>query len=196
MGTVGKYRSCSCGPADKVFTVRFICARVVIRGRIQSIWLVTSLLDAKRYLAAEMMALYARRWRIEMLFKELKITLSADVLRSQSPEGIGKEIAARLTAINVVRSIMLEAAADNRVEDPLRLSFVFAIRAILNFALSLAIEPFWKLPAIYQAMLREIAAHTAPFRPGRNEPRRIRRERNKYPQLKTTRAEWRKAYAA
>lgn len=176
--------------------VRFICARVVIRGRIQSIWLVTSLLDAERYPAAEMMALYARRWRIEMLFKELKITLSADVLRSQSPEGIGKEIAARLTAINVVRSIMLEAAADHGVEDPLRLSFVFAIRAILSFAPALAIEPFWKLPAIYQAMLREIAAHTAPFRPGRNEPRRIRRERNKYPQLKTTRAEWRKAYAA
>jgi hypothetical protein len=177
-------------------TVRFICARFVIRGHLQTVWLVTSLLDAKRYPAAEIIELHVRRWRIETLFKELKINLSADVLRSQSPEGIAKEIAARLTAINVVRSIMLEAAANRGVSDPLRLSFAFALRAILNFAPALAIEPFWKLRSIYQAMLREIAAHQVEYRPGRNEPRLIRRDRKHYPMLTTTRAEWRNAYVA
>jgi IS4 transposase len=177
-------------------TVRFIQAQFVVRGRMQTMWLVTSLRDAQRYPAAEIVELYARRWRIEVLFRELKIDLSADVLRSQSPEGIRKEIAARLIAINVVRSIMLEAAAQNRAEDPLRLSFIFAVRAIVNFAPALAIEPFWKLRMIYQAMLREIAAHQVEWRPGRKEPRMIRRDRKHYPMLTTTRAEWRNTYVA
>jgi len=176
--------------------VRFIRARWVTRGHVQTEWLVTSLLDAERYPAAEIVALHARRWRIETLFGQLKIGLSADVLRSQTPEGIYKEIAARMTALNVVRSVMLQAAAEHGVEDPLRLSFVFALRAILSFSPTLGSEPFWKLRSIYQAMLEEIAAHSVPLRPGRNEPRMIRRDRKHYPTLTTTRAEWRNAYAA
>jgi len=176
--------------------VRFIRATFIIRGRRQTMWLVTSLLDAEQYPAAEMIALYARRWRIEVLFRELKIGLSADVLRSKIPEGIHKEIAARLTAMNVVRSIMLQAAAENKVEDPLRLSFVFAVRAIVSFAPALGMEPFWKLRSIYAAMLREISAHQVEWRPGRNEPRMVRRDWKHYPMLTSTRAEWRKAYAS
>lgn len=176
--------------------VRFIRARGGGHGRAQTEWLVTSLLDPKTYPSAEIIELYVRRWRIETLLKELKIGLSADVLRSLTPEGIYKEIAARMTALNVVRSIMLEAAAEKGIEDPLRLRFVFALRAIVNFSPALGIEPVWKLRAIYHTMLEEIAAHTVPFRPGRKEPRMIRRDRKHYPMLKTTRAQWRNAYAA
>lgn len=58
------------------------------------------------------------------------VTLSADVLYSQSPDGIRQEIAARRTALNVIRTVRLEAAATARIEDPLRISFVHAVRAI------------------------------------------------------------------
>ena len=81
------------------------------------------LLDDKLYPAKEIAELYGKRWRIETLFKEVKINLSADVLRSLSPEGIRKEVAARLIAVNIVRVIMLEAAIECRVE-PVRISFV------------------------------------------------------------------------
>lgn len=176
--------------------VRFICAKMMVRGKLQKVWLVTSLLDAERYPAKEIITLYARRWRIEILFRELKINLSADVLRSMTPDGIRKEIAARLTAVNVVRSIMLEAAAQNGVDDPLRISFIFALRAILNFSPALGTEPFWKLRIIYQTMLREIASHQTDWRPGRNEPRAVRRDQRHYPRLMITRKQWRDAYAA
>jgi IS4 transposase len=176
--------------------VRFIRATFSTRGRTETLWLVTSLLDAESYPAAEIIQLYARRWRIETLFKELKVNMSADVLRSLTADGIRKEIAARLTAVNVVRSIILQAADQNDVDDPLRISFVFALRAILNFAPALAIEPAWKLPLIYAAMLREIAAHKVRYRPGRNEPRAVRREQKHYPRLTITRAQWRTGYAA
>lgn len=175
--------------------VRFIKTTVRSRGERKVVWLVTSLLDNGLYPAGEIVALYGKRWRIETLFREVKINLSADVLRSLSPGGIHKEIAARLIAVNVVRMIMLEAAIDNDV-DPIRISFVYAVRAILMFAPALATEPIWKLPQIYKAMLAEIAAHLVPKRLGRNEPRAVTRERKHYPKLKTTREVWRKSYAA
>jgi len=175
--------------------VRFIKTTVRSRGERKVVWLVTSLLDNKLYPADEIAALYGKRWRIETLFREVKINLSADVLRSLSPDGIRKEVAARLISVNIVRMIMLEAAIDNDV-DPIRISFVYAVRAIVMFAPALATEPIWKLPQIYKAMLAEIAAHLVPERPGRNEPRAVTRERKHYPKLKTTREVWRNSYAA
>lgn len=175
--------------------VRFIRATVRIRQQRQTIWLVTSLLDSHAYPAREIVALYGRRWRIETLFKELKIPFSADVLRSQTPAGIRKEVAARLVAINIVRTIMLEAALQENV-DPIQISFVHSVRAILSFSPRFATGPIRQLPEIYQTMLAEIASHLVPERPGRNEPRCVRRERIHYPSLSLTRKEWRKKYCA
>ena len=175
--------------------VRFLKAALRLRGRRQVVWFVTSLMDPQRYPADEIIALYARRWRIETLFREVKITLRADVLRSQSPDGIRKEIAARLTALNVVRTLMLEAAVKAHVEDPLRLSFVHAIRAIITFSSALGHASLPCVPRIYQAMLAEIASHVNP-EPGRLEPRALRRERHHYPSLRITRAQWKARHHA
>lgn len=175
--------------------LRFLQATVRIRGKRQVIWLVTSLLDDQEYPAAEIVQLYSRRWRVETLFAQLKIRLSADVLRSHSPEGVRKEFAARCIALNIVHSVLLEAASLHHL-DPLRLSFAHAVRAILIFSPALACEPIFRLPDIYRAMISEIAHHLVPERPGRIEPRAVRREHKHYPSLKETRAEWRKRYAA
>jgi len=174
---------------------RFICSRMLIRGRLRTIWLVSSLLDADCYPAEEIVKLYARRWRIETLFGQLKIEMSARVLRSKSPQQIRKEVAARVIALNVVRTIMLTAALENGV-DPLRISFVAAVRAIISFAPAMAMERIFKLPLIYRAMLTEIAANIVEERPGRNEPRQVVRDPRQYPLLKITRAQWRKHNAA
>jgi hypothetical protein len=176
--------------------VRFLKAVLRMRGRRQVVWFVTSLTDPKRYPADQIIELYARRWRIETLFREVKITLSADVLRSQSPDGIRKEIVARLTALNVVRTLMLEAAVEAQIEDPLRISFVHAIRALLSFSSALGHAPLASVPGIYHAMLAEIASHVNPERPGRLEPRAIRRERHHYPSLRITRAQWKARHHA
>jgi hypothetical protein len=175
--------------------VRFIRTVVCDRGKHKTVWLVTSLLDGKLYPAKEVALLYGKRWRIETLFREVKINLSADVLRSTNGQGVRKEVAARLMAVNIVQMIMIEAAIEKGV-DPIRISFTQAVRAILMFAPALACEPAWKLPQIYRAMLVEIGANLVPERPGRNEPRAVTRERKHYPKLRTTRELWRKRYAA
>jgi hypothetical protein len=176
--------------------VRFIKAKLRIRGRLTVVWLATSLLDARRYPAQEIVALYARRWRIETLFREFKITLSADVLRSQSPDGVRKEIIARLAALNIVRSIMLEAAANAHMDDPLRISFTHAVRAIISFSAALSRVPLALVRDVYEAMLVEMASHVNPERSGRLEPRVVCRERKHYPSLRMTRAQWRISHAA
>jgi len=175
--------------------VRFVQATVRIRGTRQTIWLATSLLEAKDYPAAEIVQLYGRRGRIETAFEQLKVRLSADVLRSHSPDGIRKEFAARCIALNLVHAILLEAASLHHI-DPMRLSFAHAVRAILIFSPALACEPLWRLPQIYRALISEIAHHLVPERPGRIEPRAVRREHKHYPALTETRAEWRRRYAA
>ncbi len=193
--TVNKnHRKNDPGLAAKVL-VRLIQTTVRIRGKRRVIWLVTSLLDAQQYPAVEIVGLYGRRWRIESLFEQLKIRLSADVLRSHNPEGIHKELAARFIALNIVHSIMLESANRYTV-DPMHISFAYAVRAVLMFSPALACEPIFALPQIYEAMLFEIACHVVPERAGRNEPRAVRREHKHYPALRVTRAEWRQKYAA
>jgi hypothetical protein len=175
--------------------VRFIKAMVCIRGQRKEIWFATSLLDDRRYPAKAIVELYGRRWRIETLFREFKVNFSADVLRSQSPDGVRKEIIARLTAINIVREIMLEASAEHDV-DPQRISFVGALRAIIGFSPALASSSVWLLPVIYRAMLTEIASAIVPERPGRIEPRMVRREWQHYPTMKQTRTLGRLKYVA
>ena len=179
----------------KYIDARFIRAQAYIRGKHKSIWLVTSLLDAVQYPADEIAGLYLKRWRIETLFGQLKVNCSVDILRSKTTEGVHKEVAAGICAINIVRIIILEAAAAGQVE-AMRISFVGAVRAIIAFAPALALRPPWQLPMIYEAMLAEIASHLVPERPGRLEPRKVTHETRGYPKLKTTRAQWRKQYAA
>jgi hypothetical protein len=179
----------------KHILVRFIKATVCIRGRRKEIWFATSLLDNRKYPAKAVVELYSKRWRIETLFREVKVNFSSDVLRSQSPDGIRKEIIARLTAINIVRTIMLQASIEHNI-DPQRISFVGALRAIISFSPALASSNFWLLVRIYRAMLTEIASAIVPERRGRIEPRMVRREWQHYPSMKMTRAQWRLKYVA
>jgi hypothetical protein len=175
--------------------VRLIQATLRIRGKRQVTGFVTSLLDAGAYPASEVIERYARRWRIETLFLQLKVRLTADVLRSKTASGVLKELTARMVAMNVVRVILLQAAVRHG-QDPTALSFVHALRAILAFAPALATAPLWQLPGIYQAMLWEIACNVVRRRPGRLEPRAIRREKKHYPRLRSTRQQWRQRIAA
>jgi len=175
--------------------VRILQAQVRIRGKRTTLYLVTSLLDEVAYPAEELLALYRRRWSVETAIEQTKTKMSADVLRSRDEQGVRKELAVRLMAYNIVRSVMLEAALAEGL-DPCRLSFVQAVRTLVAFAPRMATAPVWQLPEIYDAMLREIASHTVPWRPDRLEPRMIKREKKHYPSLKTTREHWRQNLAA
>ena len=71
---------------------------------------VTTLLDAQAYPDEALVALYRRRWAVELCFRDIKTTLWLDVLRCQSPELVEKEIWLQVIAYNLVRALLLEAA--------------------------------------------------------------------------------------
>ncbi|HVU78405.1 MAG TPA: IS4 family transposase, partial [Gaiellaceae bacterium] len=95
--------------------------------------LLTSLLDAKRYPAEELRALYHERWEIELGFGELKTDMlqREEALRSQSPAMVDQEIWGLLLAYNLVR-LEMERIADEVGLPPLRISFVAALRFVVD----------------------------------------------------------------
>ena len=93
--------------------------------------LLTSLLDAKRYPARELIALYHERWELELGYDEIKTHLldREEAIRSKSPDGIRQEIWGILLTYNLVR-LEMERVADAAKVSPLRISFINAMRSI------------------------------------------------------------------
>jgi hypothetical protein len=170
--------------------VRIIKTTAIIRGRKESFWITTSLLDDEKYPADEIKALYMRRWIVESLIEEIKIWLGADILRSKTVDGIRKELYARIIAFNLIRWLMLRAAKQHG-ESVERISFAATVRLIAAFSLKMSTAPLWMLPSLYADLLERIAGSIVPYRSGRVEPRLKKRDQKHYSILKISRAEWR-----
>lgn len=131
---------------------------------------------------------------METLIEELKIWVSADILRSKTVEGIFKEIHARVIGLNLTHWLILRAARKHRKEVS-RLSVSAALRLTTTYSLKMSAAPVWQLPHLYDELLEHIASSAVPNRPDRIEPRMIKRETKYYPALKISRQEWRDLYA-
>lgn len=174
--------------------LRLVQVTARIRGRKGTFWLATSLLDSSIYPASEIRMLYKKRWRAEELIRELKIWLSADILRSKSVEQIRKEMLARIVAANLVHWLILEAAKEHH-KDPKRLSPAATLRLTTAYSLKMSASPAWRLGSLYTELLEKIAHSTVPYRPHRIEPRMIKREKKYYDMLKIPRSQWRALHA-
>jgi ribosomal protein L17 len=168
----------------KQITVRIVRGSCYVKGfRVRRVTLVTTLLDAARYPAREILQAYLRRWRLEMCLDDLKTTLQMEMLRGRSPQMIQKEIYARLIAHNLIRCTMAQAAAEHRVALE-RLSFKGTLDALRQFthAMSQA-RTKKKRSQLWDKLLETLAHDLVPQRPGRREPRAVKRVKNKYPRL-------------
>jgi len=174
----------------EAMTLRFVPVRLRSMRKRPITHLVTSLLDAEQYPAETIRRFYKMRWPVEAVIGELKHPLSADVLRSRGVEGIYKEVAAKVVALNLVRCLMLQAA-ERHERDPQRLSFAQSRRVIVGYSLRMSCAPVTGLMDLFDEMLRQLVSVTNSFRPDRIEPRAVRREFKHFQRLKTTRVEWR-----
>lgn len=175
--------------------VRIIKATIRNReNKKETIRIATSLLDPKMYPAAEIKDLFKKRWRVETLIEEIKLWLSADVLRSKTVAGIFKEMHARIVAANLIHWLILKAAKKH-CKEPDRISVSAALRLTAAYSLKMSTAPAWQLPSLYDELLEHVADSLVPFRPGRVEPRMKKREQKKYNKLKIPRWEWRLLHA-
>lgn len=119
----------------------------------------TSMTDPARFPAAEVAALYHRRWETETAFDELKTEQRSArmTLRSKTPDGIHQELYALMLAHNLVRMEMAEVAALLEVE-PTRISFHRSVAAIAHHLHNVAAAPPSKL-LMYQDFLRAQLAY-------------------------------------
>ncbi len=165
-------------------TLRLVRCRVNVRGfRTRQVILVTTLLDRDAYPVHALSELYLRRWEMELTLRHLKVTLQMDHLSCKTPDNLAREIRLHLLVHNLVRRVMLEAARRHRA--PLnRLSFAGALAASRRCGEALLqARSQRQRQQLLDELFRGIAADLLPDRPGRREPRAIKRRPKPYPLL-------------
>ena len=105
-------------PGDACVRVRYIATRVLRKGKLIQLYLVTTL-DLP---VAQIVELYGFRWNIEMDLRSLKQTVHMHSLRSTTPDMADKELILGVTAYNFVRAAIWAAARAANM-DPRRISF-------------------------------------------------------------------------
>ncbi len=136
-----------------------------------TVTIVTTLLDPQAYPADELIELRLTRWMIETNLRHLKITLGMDVLKCKTLQGVRKERRIFLLVYNLIRLAMLRAAWRQGINVN-RVSFADTL-AWLRFG---TLE---QCPALI----------INPIRPGRLEPRVLKRSKKQFPYLTRPRAQ-------
>jgi hypothetical protein len=148
----------------------------------------TSLWDAQAYPAAELLALYARRWDIEVFTKELKVDLrgGTTVLQSHTLETAAQEILALVLAMALLSQVRLAAAATGAVE-PLRISFGQTLALVRSLwwmvAVGQGVLQQDQLQALVARTLQMIAQQCLPVRRTRSCARGLRQPVKSWPRL-------------
>jgi hypothetical protein len=143
--------------------------------RTRSLTLVTTLVDAQRYPAEQLALLYAKRWQIELWFRDIKTSMGMEVLRCQSPKMIHKELELFFIAYNLIRCLMIQANRNHQVEVQ-RLSFKGTVDSVRQFSVGIAqARSGKKQKELINKLIQTIAADLVPERPGRREPRAVKR---------------------
>ena len=159
--------------------VRELRYRVQHKGfRVQTITLVTTLLDAEGYRLEDIADLFFARWGIETNLGHLKTTMGLDVLKCKTVNGILKELMVFALVYNLARLVMGQAARRQQVTIEC-ISFIDALR--------------WLASAQDDELLPTLVVN--PHRPYRYEPRVRKRRPKPYPLMTKPRQELRNLLA-
>jgi hypothetical protein len=164
--------------------VRVLQVQLRIPGfRTQNVTLVTTLSDPEAYPALELAELYLRRWRIELWWRHLKTSMGMEVLRCQIPAMVHKELEMYLIGYNFIRCLIAESAAlyDRPVE---QVSFKGSVDTVRQYSPLVAqARSRKKQSRLIEQLLETLALDLVPQRPGRREPRAVKRRPKPYPLL-------------
>jgi hypothetical protein len=143
---------------------------------------ITTLLDPQVVSVTALGGLYRRRWEAELNLRSLKSEMGMDQLRCKTPAMARKELWVHLLSYNLVRGVMA-ASADAAGVAPRLLSFAGAVQHLLAFAPVLSRVDGRNDSGARQRLLDAVGTRRVGNRPGRVEPRAIKRRKNNYPTL-------------
>ena len=171
-------------------TLRELRFNVVEPGsRVQEFTIVTTLLDAEAYTLQDIAELYGFRWNVELDIRSIKQSLGLAHLRCKSPQMVERELWTTLLGYNLIRGTAA-AAAVLHGKRPRQISFTSTCQYVLASwtLLSSGLIPAADIVAHCRKLLEQIANCEVADRPGRLEPRVIKRRRHRYPLMQQPRA--------
>jgi hypothetical protein len=141
--------------------------------------LVTTLLDPKRTSKPDLTLLYRSRWHVELDLRNIKTTLQMERLSCLTPEMAIKEIWVYLLAYNLIRLMMAQAAQLAQCL-PRQLSFKHTVQLWIAWDHH---RPDTGNNDTLRTLFVLIAQQRVGDRPGRIEPRAVKRRPKPYPLL-------------
>jgi hypothetical protein len=181
-------------PAE--LTMREVRCVVRRKGyRTRTIIIVTTLIDGDRYTSEELTKLFAQRWHCELDLRSLKQSLGMRRLRCLTPAMARKELWVYLLAYNLIRVRMAQVAAVYE-RLPRSLSFTAAKTHIQHFAIQARHATPELAGALELALLSAINDSCVGNRPGRKEPRAVKKRKQKYSYLTKPRPQARQGLPA
>jgi len=162
--------------------LREIRYNVVERGRrTRTIDVITTLVDADEYTKEEIAQLYGFRWNSELDIRSIKDSLNLGHVRCKSPEMVHREVWTTLLGYNLIRTTAAGAALLHG-QQPRQISFTGTCQYVFAswMQLSGGLVDESLLEDYLLLMLGQIAACEVANRPGRLEPRVLKRRRHGY----------------
>lgn len=173
--------------------LREIRFNVVVPGRrTRTLDIITTLVDADQYTKEDIAQLYGFRWNSELDIRCIKASLNLGHVRCKTPEMVHREVWTTILGYNLIRTTAAGAALIHG-KQPRQISFTSTCQYVLASWMQLssgsiaasALDDYLRL------MLKQIAACEVGNRPGRLEPRVLKRRRHRYKLMQKSRAELR-----
>lgn len=160
--------------------------------RTQSMDIITTLVNADEYSKEDIAELYGFRWNSELDIRSIKASLNLGHVRCKSPEMVHREVRTTILAYNLIRTTAAGAALVHGTQ-PRQISFTSTCQYVLAswMQLSGGLIPESLLEDYLLLMLEQIAGCEVANRPGRLEPRVLKRRRHGYPLMRKPRRELR-----
>ena len=158
---------------------------IVEKGRrTKQLTIVTTLIDADEFTKEEIAELYGFRWNSERDRCSIKVAINLGHVRCKSPEMVHREVWATLLAYNLIRATI---AAALHKRQPRQISFTSACQYVLASWMLTSGGVIVDMRQHCRQLLKQVANCEVANRPGRLEPRVIKRRRHGYPLRQKTR---------
>ena len=144
--------------------------------------MVTTIMCPKNHPKKVLKSLYKSRWHVELDIRNIKDTMGMNVLSCKTPEMAIKEIWVHLLAYNLIRLMMVQSALLADIK-PRNISFKHCLQVWLIYLQHS--QGLDNLGLLFQIMAQQQVGN----RPGRIEPRAVKRRPKAYPLLTKPRNE-------
>lgn len=166
----------------ETLVLREIRFNIVEPGRrTKSIDVITTLIDADEYTKEEIAELYGFRWNSELDIRSIKSNLNLGHVRCKSPAMVLRELWTTILAYNLIRTTAAGAAVLHD-KQPRQISFTSTCQYVLASWMQLSGEQvsLATKEGYLLTMLEQISRCEVANRPGRLEPRVLKRRRHGY----------------